>query len=190
MNILLDCMKKRELGREAFRLCTQKTKGYPNLHILTGVYKLEDYEYYKFEELKMLIDSASLYYDVVLLRTNSFPYDGFTLNGFLMSDWILCGIDATIENVRYNRQLIQLMDNKQKIPMEKQLWTLFESPAMQGLEKNFLIEMGLGTYCGSIPYSEKRDKCQRVGEGYLGKQSRELEAAYLPIIKMIYSGGQ
>lgn len=189
LNILLDCMKKSALSREVFRLCTQQPKGYPNLHILTGVYKLEDYEYYKSEDLKHLVDSASSYYDVILLKTNSFPYDGFTLNGFIMADAILWGGKGAIESIRYNRQLIQLMDNKQKISMEKQLWTLFESPDMEGMEKNFLVEMGLGTYCGSIPYCEKREKCLRIGERYLDKKRRELERVYTPVIKTIYKGG-
>lgn len=189
LNILLDCMKKSTLSREVFGLCTQQPKGYSNLHILTGVYKLEDYEYYKAEDLKNLVDSAFAYYDVILLKTNSFPYDGFTLNAFLMADTILWGGKASIESIRYNRQLIQLMDGKQKIPIEKQLWTLFERSDLEGLEKNFLVEMGLGTYCGSIPYCEKREKCLRVGERYLDKKRRELESVYIPIIKTIYKGG-
>ena len=189
LNILLDCMKKSVLSRDVFRLCTQQPKGYPKLHILTGVYKLEDYEYYKGEDLKNLVDSASAFYDVIVLKTNSFPYDGFTLNSFLMVDAILWGGSPAIESIRYHRQLVQLMEAKQKIPLQKQLWTLFERPSMEGLEKNFLVEMGIGTYCGSIPYWEKREKCLRIGTGYLNTNRTELEDAYIPIIQAIYRGG-
>ncbi len=189
LNILLDCMKKRELGREAFQLCTQKVKGFPELQVLTGVYKMEDYEYYKSDDLKRLLHSASQYYDVVILRTNSFPYDGFTLNSFLYADLVLCGVKPSIESVRYNRQLIQLMAAKQNISVTRQLWVLFESPKMPSLEKKFLIEMGMGTYCGSVPFDGHRDKCQRIGEAYLHKQRQALQVVYQPIIKAIYSGG-
>lgn len=185
LNILLDCGKKGQVHREAFLKCSQTVKGFSNLHVLTGVYQLGDYEYYKSEDLASLVDLAAGYYDVIVLKTNCYPYDGFTLMAMAKSDYILTGLKPSVEEVRAHKQLTDLLWEKQNISRERQGWVAFESGQADALERRFLTSLNEEGFIGWVPELEARLRCERTGSSYL-KQSRErLEEIYQPMIARI-----
>lgn len=185
LNVLLDCAKKGAIQRETFSKCTQALKGFPSCHVLTGVYQMTDYEYYKAEDLSLLIDKAGNYYDVVILKTNEYPYDSFTLMAMHMADIILSGLEPAIEQIRAHHQLIVLLQEKQRISIEKQAWVVFEDYPLGALDIGFIESLTRGNYLGNISKLAERQKCALTGEGYLKKKYASLNQVYTPLLKRI-----
>lgn len=185
LNVLLDCAKKGAIQRETFIKCTQALKAFPSCHVLTGVYQMTDYEYYKTEDLTLLIDKAASYYDVVILKTNKYAYDGFTLMAMHMADIIISGLPPAIEEIRAHHQLILLLQEKQRISIEKQAWVLFEEEPIGTLEIGFIESLTRGNYLGNISKLAERQKCALTGEGYLKKKYATLNQVYTPLLRRI-----
>lgn len=189
LNVLLDCSKKGQVQREVFSRCTQPVSGFSNCEVLTGVYQLSDYEYYKAEDVMGLVDKAAGYYDVVILRTNAYLYDGFTMMAMKVSDAILAGLNPAIDQIRGHRQLVALLKDKQQITVDKQCWIMFEDHPLSALESGFLETLSMGTYLGKVPKLAARQKCQATGEPYLKSQYERLAKVYVPILNQLYQKG-
>lgn len=186
LNILLDCLKKGELHREAYQRATQSPKGFKNLHVLTGVYQLADYEYYRSDDLVKLMDKAAAYYDVILLRSNGYPYDGYALQAFGEADYILAGLRYEIDVVRAYRQMTQLLCEKQGIKMEKHGWVGFEGRDKNPLEKQFFESIAGVKQLGNISFLQQREQGKSTGKFYLKPAEIQLSKIYVPIIEALY----
>lgn len=186
LNILFDCLKKGELHREAFIKASQRVKGIDGFNILTGSYQLSDFEYYRSEDLVKLVDRAAGYYDVIIMRTNGFPYDGFTLKAFAMADYIVGVLNTEIHEIRAYRQMVELLNEKQKIRLDKHFWLSHESKPIDPLENSFFQSLAGTPWIGSTDELEARTRCSRTGKGYLKSELKQLISMYIPLIDKIY----
>lgn len=185
LNVLLDCAKKGNLQKEVFSKCTQTVKGYEQLHVLSGVYQLADYEYYRAEDIKMIVERASGYYDVILMRTNGFIYDGFTLMAQKLADLIITGLEPDIAMVRAYRQTVHLLKEKQGIPLSAQYWVLAEMRKASAIEIAFYENLAGSNCMGRIPYFLERQRCTATGEYYLSRYEHQLIADYRGLMQAI-----
>lgn len=190
LNVLLDCAKKGSLHGEIFSKCTQAVKGYNRFEVLTGVYQQGDYEYYRAEDLKPIVERAAGYYDVILLKTNSFLYDGFTLMAMKLADEIVAGLEPDIANIRAYRQMVQLLKEKQDVSLERQFWVLFEDKKVKQLESGFFESLAGRTCIGKIPVLEARSNCRATGNNYLKDSKDGLKKAYQPVVKALLKAGE
>lgn len=189
LNVILDCAKKGNLQKDIFSKCAQRVKGFERLHVLTGVYQLADYEYYRAEDIKAIIERAAGYYDVILMRTNSFIYDGFTLMAQKLADLVLTGLEPDIGAFRAYRQSTHLLKEKQGIPLTAQRWVLAETHKISSSEVAFYEQLAGSDCMGRIPYLVERQHCAATGSGYLKRVERQLVNAYKPVLQAIEKVG-
>lgn len=186
INILFDCLKKGELHREAFQKASQRVKGIEGYHILTGSYQMNDFEYYRSEDLAKLVDRAAGYYDVILMKTNGFPYDGFTLKAFALSDYIVAALNLEIHHLRAYRQMVELLDDKQNIKVSKHFWMSCNAQPLDPIENSFFESLAGTQWLGPVRQLQARDECGRTGKNYLKSSMSQLIPIYTPLIDKLY----
>ena len=189
LNVLLDCAKKGNLQKEVFSKCTQTVKGFERLHILTGVYQLADYEYYRAEDIKAIIERAAGYYDVILMKTNGFIYDGFTLMAQKLADLIITGLEPDIGAIRAYRQTVQLLKEKQGIPLSAQHWVLVETQKTTAVDMAFYENLAGSSCMGRIPKLVERQNCTATGVYYLSGVERQLSTDYKHLMRAMEKVG-
>lgn len=179
-NICMDAADKKVLTREIFlEACVQKTR---NLYVLTGNYNLSNFEYYSEASLAIVIEKAYELFDLVILITNSFIYDAFTLFAIRRCDCNIIPVRADKIAVReVNRYLVHLKE-KQNIALDKSRFVAFEYNPSIHLGKDILNELTEGSFIGAIGCSERRQAYRNLKAIYARNMERKIRSDYIRIL--------
>jgi cellulose biosynthesis protein BcsQ len=157
-----DSIDRRSFSPDVLLEATEKRRELDNLHILTGSYSLENYEYYRKEHLTELIDKAYEAFDVTILLVNKSIYDMFTCISLIKSDYNIIAVRADKDVIReFNSYLVFLRD-KQHIPLGKSKFVAFEYGADANLSESVLNEITQENYLGNVRRNQKRQKYRNL----------------------------
>ena len=79
LDMAMDAIGKGMLTAGVLQQSSVARKDLANLHVITGNYRLDNYEYYDEESVPKLIDKCYRLYDITVLLVNRSIYDAFTL---------------------------------------------------------------------------------------------------------------
>jgi len=158
LNLLIDANKKHVLTKNYVDHLSIKVNGYKNLSYFSGSYLIEDYEYYKLEDYKKIINFLKMHYDILIVCANKFIYDAFTCQSLISSDFNLISLRGNMPDVNEKRKYIQFLVNKQKIELKKNKYFLFDYSHKNHIKEKLVKELVNGHYIGQIPYSQFRNK--------------------------------
>jgi serine/threonine protein kinase len=182
ISIAMDFIEKNSLDINLIKELSVKRKELKNLYVLTGNYKLENYEYYNDHSLEKLIEKCYQYFDITVLLVNRSIYDSYTVISMLKSDYNLVPIRADLDNLRdINSQLVFLKD-KQHIYLEKTKIIAFEYNSSVNLGESTLEELSQNNYFGSIRFSSRRTKYRNLKLCYARRMEKEVLADYKKIL--------
>lgn len=182
LNIVLDSIDKNFFTTEILLEASMSRKDAKNLFVLTGNYKIENYEYYRNDSLLKLIEKSYQYFDITVLLVNRSIYDLFTVISLAKSDYNLLAIRAYVDFLReYNRYLVFLKE-KQHIPPDKTKIIAFEYDKATGLGISELREATGNNFLGKVAYSRKRAAYRNVRASYACHMEREIVSEYSCIL--------
>jgi len=167
-DILLEsCVKRRE------------TK---NLFILTGNYRLDNYEYYEDDSLLKLIEKSYQYFDVVILLVNKSIYDSYTVISLIKSDFNIISLRADIDTFREFNSYILFLREKQQIPADKTKFVAFQYDASINLDQKAINEITEDNYLGCIRYSRRRARYRNLTIPFVRRMEKEGISDYINIL--------
>lgn len=181
--VLMDCAKLQPLDWETVEKCSQRLSGYSNLYCFTGLYQLSDFEYFSVGDLDRVLEGMGRYFDLVVLRINAFPYDGFTMKALHWADYIIHVSPWEIKSLRAYKQLISVLREKQQIREDKHGMILVETEKGESVGLNQWIS-GVNIL-GKVPWSKQRNQNTRYGKAYFRQLGAELSPFYERIIAQL-----
>lgn len=181
--VLMDCAKLAPLDWETVEKCSQKVSGFPNLYCITGLYQLSDFEYFSANDLERVLEGIGRYFDLVVLRINSFPYDGFTMKALHWADYILQVSPWDMTTIRAYKQLVSVLREKQQIREDKHGLILVESEQGESVALSQWIT-GVNVL-GKIPWSKQRNQNSRYAKAYFRQLDTELRPFYERIVAQL-----
>lgn len=155
-NIIMDTIEKNVFTPAFFSEACINRKELKNLHILTGNFNLENYEYYSKDSYKIFLEKCYHAFDITILLVNRSIYDLFSLISLSKSDYNLIATKADVLSIRdFNSQIVFLHE-KQQIDINKFKFIGFEYAEDLCMKKSDLEESTENNYLGHISYSKKR----------------------------------
>ncbi len=182
LNISMDFAEKGLLTGEILIEASVKRIELKNLYVLTGNYRLDNYEYYSNNGLKLLIDKAYQQFDLVILLVNRFIYDSYTIMALIKSDYNIVALRADVDMFREFNNFIVFLKEKQHIPVNKTKFAAFEYNTGLNLGVDIIDEITRHNYCGSIRYSRKRAKYRNLKLCYARRMEKEIMNDYGKIL--------
>ncbi|NSW90486.1 MAG: serine/threonine protein kinase [Firmicutes bacterium] len=183
INIVLDSIEKGYFTRENLLGACIKRKELKNLYILTGNYRLENYEYYNNESLVKFIEKASQIFDVLILAVNKSIYDSFTVISLIKSDLNIVPICADIDKFREFNNYIVFLKEKQQIQLDKTKFVAFDYNPSCNLQENAIEEITQRNYFGKIRYCPRRAKYRNLKISYARKMDKGVINDYISILQ-------
>lgn len=159
LNLLVDALNKHTLNKQFTDHMAIRIDGYKNLYFFSGSYLIEDYEYFRIEDYKRLIDYLKQAYDVVLIHTNGFIYDGFTCYSLILSHLNIIPLKGRYADVIGTKKSIDFITNKQSISNDKWCYMMFDHHR-QDMSDEMFDQMVSQKTLRTIPYHTNRnDAC-------------------------------
>lgn len=155
-NIIMDTIEKNVFTPTFFSEACVNRKELKNLHILTGNYNLEKYEYYSKDSYKIFLEKCYHAFDITIILVNRSMYDLFTLISLDKSDYNLIATKSDLISIRDFNSHIQFLHEKQQIDINKFKYIGFEYTEGICLRENILKEITEGNFLGNISYAKKR----------------------------------
>lgn len=188
LNIIMDTIEKNVFSPTFFTEACVNRKELKNLHILTGNYSIENYEYYSKDSYKTFLEKCYHSFDLIIVLVNRSMYDLFTLISLDKSDYNLVAIKPDLITIRDFNSHIQFLHEKQHIGKNKFKFIGFET--IEGLEikDSILKEVTENNFLGHVSYSSKRAAYRNLKAPYVRripiKQADEYKdiLAYFKII--------
>ncbi|HOJ11384.1 MAG TPA: serine/threonine-protein kinase [Clostridiales bacterium] len=185
LNIVLDSAERGYLSRENIIGACIKRKDLKNLYILTGNYKLDNYEYYSNDSLTQFIDKACQIFDIIVLAVNKSIYDLFTTISLIKSDINIIPIHAVVDKFREFNNYIVFLGDKQQIPLEKNKFIAYEYDSRVHLPVSVIEEATQYNYLGSVKYCPRREKYRNLQIAYARKMDKKIEYDYISILEKL-----
>lgn len=182
LDVVMTSIEKGFLSREIMIEASVRRRELKNLYILTGNYKLENYEYYSDQSLIKLIEKSYGYFDITVLLVNRSLYDSYTIISLIKSDLNIIPIRADLDKLReFNSYLVFLKD-KQHISLSKSKFVAFEYDAKINLSHKDLEVVTEGNYLGSVRTSQKRARYRNLKIPYARRMEKDIEDDYIKIL--------
>lgn len=156
LNIIMDTIEKNVFTPTFFTEACINRKELKNLHILTGNYNLENYEYYTKDSYKMFLEKCYHAFDLTIVLVNRSMYDLFTLISLDKSDYNLIAIKPDLISIRDFNSHIQFLNEKQHMDKDKFKFIGFENIEGLGIRDSILREVTEGNFLEYVSYSRKR----------------------------------
>ena len=157
---MLEVAKNDFLVQAMYDQFAVKKREAPQLHIMTGVYNLDEYEYVGMEMLKKVIREARNYYELVVLVVNQNPYDACTAMAFNEADVVLHPSGTDSLSIRYFNNFVYFFADKQQICVDKFKYIAYlDKPA--NADKDFLQETTFGSFECTVSNADFK-KCQAM----------------------------
>ena len=86
LDIVMDAVTRGVLTSAILKQAAIVKNDMKNLYIITGNYRLDNFEYYSEESVPQIIEKCYRGFDITILLVNRFIYDAFTLSALLRSD--------------------------------------------------------------------------------------------------------
>lgn len=182
LNQALESIDKNFDSKEYIYDICKSPKGLDNLHILTGNYDLNNYEYYENDNFLSLLDSLYTYYDLVIINSNKFMYDAYTCISLLKSDLNIAPIVPRLDKIREMNKYIAFLNEKQNIPADKYKFVGYEYKEKVHLPPRVVGELTENNYIGTIKYDEKREKYISDSGYFVRKNYNKLLEEYMEIL--------
>lgn len=182
LNVAMDSIEKNCLDARIMAEASVKRKELKNLYVLTGSYKLDNYEYYDNESLSKLIETSYRHFDITLLLVNKSIYDSFTVISLHMSDFNIIPLRADIDALREFNSYIVFLREKQGIAVEKSKFVAFEYIPQLNLSKKLLISITEDNYWGHVGYSRRRAKYRNLKVPYSRHMEKDVADNYRSIL--------
>jgi len=182
LDLIMDALEKNSLTKELLQQATIEEKHLNNLHVLTGNYRLENYEYYSVESVPKLIDKCYRSYDITVLLVNRSIYDAFTLASLLKSDMNIVAVRGDVDKLREFNTYIAFLKDKQHLPPETTKFVLFEYDKASSIPMNEAMEATQGNLLGKISISKKRCAYRNLKGSYAAHMEKEIAAEYVHLL--------
>lgn len=187
LNLLIDAVHKHTLTKQYVKHLALRVKGHNNIHYFSGSYILDDYEYFKLEDYKVILSFLRTIYDVVIVSTNNFIYDAYTCHSLMVSDYNLIASGDTLTAIHEKLKYMDFLERKQKIPSNKNCYVIFDYHVKTGLDRRVLDHLIKDQYM-IIPYQKSRRDglmSRYLMTRHMKKKQLQL---YLKLIKLIDRG--
>ena len=184
LDLAIEAADKNYLSPDLIAEASIKRKGLKNLYVLTGNYKLENYEYYNDASIIKLVDKAYMGFDLTILLVNKSIYDSYTVISMSKSDYVIAAIEADLGRVREFNNYIAFLKDKQQIPMDKTKFVAFEYNPQASLSLNVIKEATQNNLLGKIPYSRKRHAYRNMKGAYAARMEKEIAVEYKHILRV------
>ena len=182
LDIVIDAADKNLLTPGLISEASMKRSDLKNLFVLTGNYKIENYEYYSEESLLKLIDKAYIGFDLTILLVNRSIYDSFTVISLLKSDFNIAAIRPDLDKLREINNYLAFLKDKQHMPLEKTKFIAYEYDGNSSLSRNVLKEATGNNLIGSISYSRKRLVYRNLKSAYAARMDKSNISEYESIL--------
>lgn len=126
LNLLIDASHKHVLTKKYAQHLSLRVKGFSNIHFFSGSYLLEDYEYFKLEDYKKVVQFLRTTYDLLIIHTNGFIYDAFTIHSLMISDCNLISCHGVMYDIKEKLNYVGFIEKKQRIERNKNIFVLFD----------------------------------------------------------------
>jgi len=182
LNIVMDAIERNFFTSEILEDAAAKRRELSNLFILTGNYRLDNYEYYNDASLIKLIEKSYQNFDITILLVNKSIYDSFTVISLIKSDFNLIPVKADIHSLReYNSYLVFLKE-KQQLSPSKSRFIAFEYDRESNISESTLAAVTDGTSIGCIRKSKRRDKYRNLKAPYARRMEKEVLNDYISLL--------
>lgn len=185
LDLIMDTLEKDSLATELLQQATIEEKHLKNLHVLTGNYRLENYEYYNVDSVPKLIEKCYRCYDITVLLVNRSIYDAFTLASLLKSDMNIAAVRGDVDKLREFNTYIAFLKDKQHLPPEKTKFVMFEYDKAAGMSMSEVMEATQGNLLGKISASKKRCAYRNLKGAYAAHMEREIDGEYVKLLSAI-----
>lgn len=185
LNIVMDIAERGNISAELIFGASVKRSELKNLFILTGNYRLDNYEYYSDDSLLKLIDKAYQSFDITILAVNKSIYDSFTVISLAKSDYNLIPLRADIDNIREFNSLLVFLKEKQHIPLDKSKFIAFEYDPSVNLSTAALNSATGQNFLGSVRYSRRRARYHNLKPPYARRLEKQVFYDYMDIMSKL-----
>lgn len=182
LDTVMDAIGKGMLTSALLQQASVTLKEQKNLHVITGNYKLENYEYYSEESVPKLIDKCYRNYDITILLVNRFIYDAFTLAALLRSDINVAAIRGDVDRFREFNTYISFLKEKQQLPLENTKFVLFEYDNASSMSIAEAAEATQGNLLGKVSASKKRRMYTNMRSPYACHMERDIVKEYIQLL--------
>lgn len=183
LNIVMESIDKNYLTSELLTESSLKRNGLDNLFVLTGNYKIENYEYYSDDSVLKLMEKAYRSFDITILLVNRSIYDSFTVLSLSKSDMNIVALHGDVDRLREFNTHIAFLKDKQHIPMGKTKFVAFEYLKPFSLSLNEIREATGNNLIGKISYSRKRAAYRNLKAAYAGRMEKAIVREYTEILE-------
>ncbi len=152
-----------------------------NLYIITGNYKLDNFEYYSEDSVPQIIEKCYRGFDITILLVNRSIYDAFTLSALLRSDMNIAAIRGDISSLREFNTYIAFLNEKQHLPPENTRFVLFEHDKSCQMGEAEVRQATQDNLLGCISYSRKRSLYRNLKGAYVSHMEKEILSEYYQI---------
>lgn len=182
LDTVMDAIGKGMLTAGVLRQASVRRRERKNLHIITGNYRIENYEYYSEDSVSKLIDKCYRSFDITVLLVNRFIYDAFTLAALLRSDINIVAIRPDVDQFREFNTYIEFLKEKQQLTPENTKFVLFEYDKASGMNKTEANAATEGNLLGKISFSRKRLKYRSLKSPYISHIEKEVSRDYFRLL--------
>lgn len=185
LDTIMDVIGKGMLTSGSLQQASVTRKDMKNLHIITGNYRLDNYEYYSEDSVSKLIDKCYRSYDITILLVNRFIYDAFTLAALLRSDINIAAVRGSVDQLREFNTYIAFLEEKQHLPAENTKFVLFEYDKIGGMVMEEVDAATQGNLLCKISASKKRTRYRSMKGAYITHMEKEITGDYILLLKKL-----
>lgn len=182
LDLVMDALEKGCVDEEQLQQAIVERKDLKNLHVLTGNYRLENYEYYNEESVPKLIDKCYRRFDITILLVNRSIYDAFTLAALLKSDMNIAALRGDVDQLREFNSYTEFLMEKQHLCVRRTQFVLFEYDKTVSIAPGEAREAVKGNLLGKISYSRRRLLHRNLNGAYAIRMEKNIEQEYVQLL--------
>ncbi len=182
LDTAMDAISKGVLTSGFLQQLSISRKDLSNLHVITGNYRLDNYEYYDEDSVPKLIDKCYRTFDIIILLVNRSIYDSFTLASLLRSDTNIAAFRGDIDQFREFNSYIAFLMDKQQLPEENTKFVLFEYDKASGMSIAEARAATQGNLLGKISVSRKRAAYRNMKSVYVSHMEKGIADEYKSLL--------
>lgn len=185
LNTVMDAIGKGMLTVGLIKQASVTRKDMRNLHIITGNYRLDNYEYYSEDSVSKLIDKCYRTCDITVLLVNRFIYDAFTLAALLRSDINIAAVRGDVDQLREFNNYIAFLEEKQHLPAENTQFVLFDYDRATGIGMDEARAATRGNLLCKVSASKRRAMYRSLRGAYITHMEKEVVEDYIRLLKRL-----
>lgn len=183
LEVLMNAVDSGCLSNELLYDASLKKTGCGNLFIATGNYRLENYEYFRDEQLVKLVERAYQCFDLTVLLVNASIYDSFTVIALIKSDYNIAAVHADLAELRKCNATLAFLEEKQHIPAEKTKFVIYEYDSGVNMDIGLLREITWNNLAGTVGLSRRRVRFRSRKTAYARRMEKNIAADYRRIMR-------